>query len=123
MPNYENGLLTLLELHGTQMYRDDGYMWKIEAWQVNPSRERPHGIRYNLTLHDKYNTRVLGFDNTHAVKPLKKSKITGKRRDFDHVHRTPSDKGIPYEFESAKKLLEDFFNKIEEVIEVREGKG
>ncbi len=29
----------------------------------------PHGIRYALTLHDRYGTRLLGFDNAHAVKP------------------------------------------------------
>jgi len=36
------------------------------------SRHAPHGIRYSLTLHDKYGARVLGYDNAHAVKPPKK---------------------------------------------------
>ena len=57
----------LLSMHGEQVYRDDGYWWKIEAWSVPPTEERPHGIRYNLTLHNKYNKRVFGHDNAHAV--------------------------------------------------------
>ncbi len=31
------GLDTLLSMHGTVVYRDDGYWWKIEAWTVPPT--------------------------------------------------------------------------------------
>ena len=76
----------------------------------------PHGIRYSLTLHDHHGTRVLGYDNAHAVKPPKKFKFAGQRLPFDHRHRTPSDQGIPYAFESAQQLLEDFFAEVDHVI-------
>jgi hypothetical protein len=30
---------------------------------VEPDEHVPHGIRYALTLHDRYGTRLLGYDN------------------------------------------------------------
>ena len=80
------------------------------------SRHAPHGIRYSLTLHDKYGTRVLGYDNAHAVKPPKKFKFAGQRLPYEHRHRSASDKGEPYAFESAYRLLEDFFAEVDRVI-------
>ena len=120
MPDYENCLDVLLDMHGTEVHREDGYCYRIQAWKVRPTKEIPHGIRYSLTLHDQYNTRVLGFDNAHAIKPSKKGKIAGKRVVYDHLHRTPHDKGVPYEFDSPAKLIQDFFIKVDEVIEDRE---
>ncbi|WP_255477851.1 hypothetical protein [Serratia sp. OS31] len=63
-----NGLEYILSLHGTRVNREDGYWWKIEAWKVTKTAFIPHGIRYNMTLHDKYNTRVFGIDIAHAIK-------------------------------------------------------
>jgi len=113
------GLDYLLELHGQTVYRDDGYWWKVEVWKVQVSRFIPQGIRYSLTLHDQYNTRVFGMDNAHAVKLPKKGKYSG-RVVHDHMHRNPSDKGFPYDFVSAAQLISDFFEKIDEVIAQRE---
>lgn len=111
-----NDLEILLDFHGQTVVRDDGYWWKIEAWCVASSTSIPHGIRYNLTLHNEHGTRILGFDNAHSVMPPKRSKYSGKRKEYDHKHRSASDKGIPYEFESCAKLLEDFFTAIDETI-------
>jgi len=47
----------------------------------------PHGIRYALTLHDRYGTRLLGFDNAHAVMPPKRERHAGRRLAYDHRHR------------------------------------
>jgi hypothetical protein len=58
----------------------------------------PHGIRYALTLHDRYGTRLLGFDNAHAVKPPKRRRYAGRWLAYDHRHRHARDKGVPYEF-------------------------
>ena len=69
-----------------------------------------------MTLHDRHGTRVLGYDNAHAVKPPKKFKFAGQRLPYDHRHRTASDKGVPYAFESASRLLEDFFAEVDRVI-------
>ncbi|MBT79748.1 MAG: hypothetical protein CL587_05070 [Alteromonadaceae bacterium] len=118
----DNGLANLLALHNTEAHRDDGYWWKIEAWEVQHSKERPHGIRYNLTLHNKYNKRVFGMDNAHAVKPVKKRGFTAKRYDYDHVHKSAIDKGTPYVFKDAATLLNDFFTGVDQTIEAIEGK-
>lgn len=113
----------LLCMHGEKVYRDDGYWWKIEAWGVLPTKERPHGVRYNLTLHNKYNTRIFGYDNAHAVKSPKKKKFSGKRFDYDHVHKSAVDKGTPYEFSNCCSLLADFFDGVDKTIEAIEGKS
>ncbi|WP_337021822.1 DUF6516 family protein [Pantoea anthophila] len=118
----DDGLDYLLSLHGSTVYRDDGYWWKVEVWEVKPTSFIPHGIRYSLTLHDKYNTRVFGIDNAHGIKLPKKGCYSG-RMVYDHMHRTPHDKGYPYEFVSAAQLIEDFFVKSDEVIAQRENRG
>jgi hypothetical protein len=110
------GLDTLVELDGSILEQDGGYWVKIEARRAPVSERLSHGIRYSLTLHDKYGTRVLGYDNAHAVKPPKKFKFAGQRLPYDHRHRTSSDKGVPYAFESAQRLLEDFFAEVDRVI-------
>ena len=110
------GLDTLLDLDGSILEQEGGYWIKIEVRRIRPSVDDQHGIRYSLSLHDKYGTRVLGYDNAHAVKPPKKFKFAGQRLPYDHRHRTSSDKGVPYAFESAQRLLEDFFAEVDRVI-------
>jgi hypothetical protein len=110
------GLETLLERDGSVLEQEGGCWIKIEARQVLASEHARHGIRYGLTLHDRLGTRVLGYDNAHAVKPPKKFKFAGQRLPCDHRHRTASDKGVPYAFESAQRLLEDFFAEVDRVI-------
>ena len=41
----------------------------------------------------------------------------GWRFPFDHKHRHVSDKGVPYGFESAYQLLEDFFKDVDRVLQ------
>lgn len=60
--------------------------------------------------------RVLGYDNAHSVKPPGKFKFAGQRLPYDHKHRTSKDKGVPYTFESAAGLLEEFFAEADKVI-------
>jgi Family of unknown function (DUF6516) len=116
MSNPDVGLETLLELDGSVLEHEGGFWIKIEARQVPASEHALHGIRYSLTLHDRYGARVLGYDNAHVVKPPKKFKFAGHRLPYDHRHRTASDKGVPYAFESAQRLLEDFFAEVDLVI-------
>jgi hypothetical protein len=111
------GLDVLLELNGTEYTEENGYWYKIEAWRVEPSKEIPHGIRYNLTLHNNYNKRIIGFDNAHAVKPASSAKFKGRVVAYDHKHRTATDTGVPYEFSSAQQLLSDFFDEVNKRIE------
>jgi hypothetical protein len=116
MSNRDAGLETLLELDGSVLEQEGGFWIKIEARHVLQSPHVHHGIKYCLTLHDRFGTRVLGYDNAHAVRPPKKFKFAGQRLPYDHRHRTASDKGVPYAFESAQRLLEDFFAEVDCVI-------
>ncbi len=111
------GLEALLNLNGESFKFEGGFTIEIVAWRALPSAGIPHGVRYSLTLHDRYGTRLMGYDNAHAVKPPKgAAKITGKRWPYDHRHRTGSDRGVPYEYRDAAQLLEDFFNDVERTI-------
>lgn len=107
---------TLLALDGSVFEQEAGFWIKVEASRVRVTEFIPHGIRYSLTLHNRYGTRVLGYDNAHAVKPPGKFKFAGRRLPYDHKHRTSSDKGVPYTFESAAALLADFFAEADRVI-------
>ncbi len=82
------GLETLLDLDGSILEQEGGYWIKIEARRVPSSEHAMHGIRYSLTLHDKYGIRVLGYDNAHAVKPPKKVQV---RRAAPALRSSPPD--------------------------------
>lgn len=69
----DSSLKTLLELNGEIFPMDSGYWTKIEAHRVPPDRHIPHGVRYSVTLNDSCNNRILGFDNAHAFKPVRKN--------------------------------------------------
>lgn len=92
---------------------DSGYWTKFEARQVQVNDQIPHGIRYSLTLHDKLNKRVLGFDNAHAIKP-KRKRFGAKKVTWDHKHLR--ERVEDYEFASAAQLIEDFWIAVEEII-------
>ena len=89
------GLDTLLDLDGSILEQEGGYWIKIEARRVPASEQARHGIGYRLTLHDKYGTRVMGYDNAHAVNPPKEFKFAGRRLPCDRRHRTSGDTGGP----------------------------
>ena len=42
------GLQYLLDLSGEILDQGDGYWIKIDAWEIPPSRDVPHGVRYSL---------------------------------------------------------------------------
>ncbi|MDD2640080.1 MAG: DUF6516 family protein [Arcobacteraceae bacterium] len=108
-----NDLENLLNLDGEIFPLDNGYWVKFEAKKVNESVEMPHGIKYSLTLHDRRNHRVIGYDNAHSFKSLKK--YGAKKITWDHIHKQMDI--ITYEFESASALLEDFWNTVEYYME------
>ena len=79
-------LETLLDLDGEIFPMDNGYWTKFESSRVKPTKQIPHGIRYSLTLHDRNNTRILGFDNAHGHKP-KRKKYGARKVTWDHEHK------------------------------------
>jgi len=111
------GLENLLALDGTEFTEDNGYWYKIEAVLIEPTSERPHGIRYNLTLHDNCNQRILGFDNAHGIKVKTGGRYSGRIIKYDHRHTSINDEGMPYEFENAAQLLSDFFKEVNSIIQ------
>ena len=112
----DTGLDVLLSLDGTEYTEENGYWYKIEVSQVPVTKERPHGIRYNLTFHDNYNQRILGFDNAHAVKSKIRGRYTGSIASYDHLHKSIKDKGRPYEFINAQQLLNDFLKEVNSIL-------
>lgn len=108
------GLETLLDLDGEIFPMENGFWVKFEAYRAEPSPSIPHGINYSLTLHDRNNTRILGFDNAHAIKP-KRKKYGARKVTWDHFHKI--EKTHPYEFETTGQLLEDFWVAVEAILE------
>ena len=106
-------LLTLLDLDGEVYWLSSSYYVKLSAKKVEPTK---HGIGYSLTLHDRLNRRIVGFDNAHVPKSKKRKrmKYSGRIVAYDHVHK--HDKITPYDFESPAQLLNDFWNLVDEII-------
>jgi hypothetical protein len=103
----------LLDLNGITYHMSGGYWVKFDVRMVEPTREVPHGVRYSLTLHDRNNSRVVGYDNAHGGLP-RKGRYQARKSTWDHVHK--QDRIYPYEFDSAAQLLEDFWNTVEEYV-------
>ena len=112
------GLEYLLGLNGNiEVQNDVGYRVKMEVSSVDVTTERPHGIRYSLTLHAPDNTRLIGFDNAQSVKPSgSRFKHAGKRFPYDHRHRHATDEGVLYEFDTAYQLISDFYAEVDRVL-------
>lgn len=109
---------TLLELDGHILVLDP----QTEHWvrfavrRVPLSEERPHGLDYSLTLHGPDGSRLVGFDNAHAVTST--GGPGGRRsRARDHRHRLKTVR--PYEYKDAATLLLDFWAEVESVLDER----
>lgn len=113
------GLDHLLGLDGNiEVQNEEGYWVKMEVSRVKVTAERPHGIKYSLTLHAPDNTRLIGFDNAHGgVKPEGSHfKHAGKKYPYDHQHRHANDEGVLYEFDTGYQLLSDFYAEVDRVL-------
>lgn len=86
----------------------DGWWVKTEAKLVTPSPEKPFGIKYSLTLHRQSGERILGYDNSHGIPSHRKVA-------WDHKHLHERIK--PYTYESAAKLLADFYSDVDRWLE------
>ena len=97
----------LLAFDGRIHCLEQGHWLKFEIGRTAPTPERPHGLRYSFTLHDRTGQRLLGFDNAHRVAP-QGSRFHRPDTAHDHWHRTGDDEGRPYRFTTAEQLLVDF---------------
>ena len=114
----DSGLDDLLALDGVVLVVDPiGEHWvKFVARRVPPSRERPQGISYALTLHAGDGERLVGYDNAHAIStgsgPARRASATN-----DHRHRRGAT--TPYAFSDAATLMQDFWNDVDAVLRER----
>ncbi len=104
----------LLDLNGIIFPMDNGYWVKYEAIRVEKSTQMPYGIKYSLTLHNRNNQRVIGYDNAHSFKP-RNAKYGAKKETLDHIHKKME--VFPYEFDSASQLMEDFWKSVDYYID------
>jgi len=111
----EHTLEFLLEFNGRIHHLDRGYWLKLEIERVEPTGERPHGLRYSFTLHDPDGARLKGFGNAHAAQPLS-SGFAPRSPAYDHWHRGTDKYARPYKFVDADTLLADFFAEVRRVL-------
>jgi len=114
--NQDTSLQLLLDLDGTTIGVGSQYWVKIRAWTIEPDQARPHSVRYELTLHDAHNRRMLGFDNAHAVSHPG-GRFVEQTPAYDHRHRGPKDAGVPYPYTSAARLVADFWQAVFKTLE------
>lgn len=114
MKDIDHSLDNLLVLDGQRILIDESLgLWvKFEVKRVS---SRAQGIRYSLTLHDKHNKRILGFDNSHEIEYGAKRGVA-PIRTYDHWHSHEDDQGRPYEYLNAGKLLQDFWKEVDQRI-------
>lgn len=115
--NQDESITNLLDLDGVRYVIDEklGLWVKFEAKKVEPNTDRPHGIKYSFTLHDRTNKRIMGFDNAHVIEYGGKRNVAPKKT-YDHWHRNGNDEGRPYEYVNGGKLLTDFWKEVEKKI-------
>jgi hypothetical protein len=77
-----------------------------------------HALEFLLAFDGPEGVRVLGFDNAHGVR-RKRAKDAERPVAADHWHSEEGDKGRQYEFESADKLLADFFSEVRRILAER----
>jgi len=107
----EHALEFLLDFDGRRHFYEGGYFIKFEIRRASKTKRRPAGIKYAFTLHASDGTRLMGFDNAHAVPALGgRKKATAAS---DHWHRTTDDVGRAYKFIDVETLLGDFFDEVE----------
>lgn len=114
----EHSLEFLLGYDGGTHWMEDGHHLRYEIKKVPPSKERPHGLHYSLTLHNPEGERIMGFDNAHGV-PAVGSRFKERPETHDHLHRTETDAGRPYNFVSAEQLIIDFLNEVRRVLSAK----
>ncbi len=108
----------LLALDGESFTVDaDGACWvKFEAKTCAVSPERPHGIKYSLTLHDAAGLRLLGFDNAHSIV---EGNGPGARTRIAYDHKHAGERVRFYDYQDAGTLVADFWAEVDKILQQR----
>jgi hypothetical protein len=114
----DNGELELLlALDGAVFEMAPGVVVEFTAHSTAITPQRPHGISYALVLRARSGGPPwVRFDNAHAVDAGNRG-YRHKRAAYDHWHRTPKDKGRPYHFTTAARLLDDFWREVKRTLD------
>jgi hypothetical protein len=110
----DHGLEFLLAFDGLVYVFEEDYRLRFRIGRVTPSRRRPHGLSYSLTLHAPNGARLVGFDNAHRVGGGRQDRLA-----TDHWHSVLRDEGQRYIYKDAATLIDDFFNEVEKVLRDR----
>jgi hypothetical protein len=110
MTDTDHELECLLSLDGHEFQFAAGYVVKFEAARIAATKGRPHGIKYNLTLHDPTGRRVFGLDNAHGIR---------RGVVYDHRHVQAGRKVRSYTWRGPAELLEDFYAEVERILKER----
>jgi len=111
----EYSLEFLLAFDGRVHWLERGYRIEFRIRRIAPEPRRPHGLSYAFTLHAPNGTRLVGFNNAHAISG-RRARRGRSRAAADHWHRTQSDPGRPYEFADAATLVNDFLDEVERIL-------
>src|SRR5487761_2737464 len=113
----EGELELLLALDGASFEMAPGVVVEFSARRTDVTPERPYGISYALVLRAKRGGQPwLRFDNAHAVGVGGRG-YRRRRAAYDHWHRTEKDKGRPYDFTTAARLLDDFWREAKRTLD------
>ena len=111
-PSLDN--LSLLD--GVRFVVEAGYWVKFDVKRVPATPEKPHGLDYSLTLHERAGERLLGFDNAHAIR---EGSGPGARTRIEYDHRHTGKQVRFYEYQDAVTLLSDFWEEVDLILKER----
>jgi hypothetical protein len=116
-PTAVDELELLLELDGTRFEMAPGVIVEFSARRVDQTPQRPHGVAYAFVMRPKAGGAPwVRFDNSHRSSERRRS--YGQRQvAYDHWHRTPYDRGSPYNFSTAVQLLDDFWREVKRTLD------
>jgi hypothetical protein len=113
----DDELEPLLALDGASFEMAPGVVVEFIARRTDRTPERPHGISYALVLRPKRGGPPwVRFDNAHGVAEGGRG-YRRRRIVYDHWHRTARDKGRPYDFTTAARLLDDFWREVKRTLD------
>ncbi len=106
------GTEALLDLDGQVLVIDakGAHSIRFSVQRVECSPQRPHGLKYSLTLHGPDGRRLIGFDNAHSVR---QSRGPGGKHTGPADHRHRIDDARPYRFKHAATPLADFWAEVD----------
>ena len=114
----DHALEFLLAFDGRVHWLEQGYRIRFEIRRIEASPPRPHGLSYSFTLRPEGRPRP-GLRQC-AWRPAQGRQPSWEEAGGrDHWHRGEGDEGRPYKFESADKLLADFFSEVRRILTER----